>query len=82
MADTMAAIRDFVMEEFVPDDDIDVDETTNLLEEEVVDSLGIFTLVAFIESKFNVSVDAAEVNLQNFETLTSITKLVDSKLAG
>jgi acyl carrier protein len=82
MADTMAAIRDFVMEEFVPDDDIDIDETTNLLEEEVVDSLGIFTLVAFIESKFSVSVDAAEVNLQNFETLTSITKLVDSKLAG
>jgi acyl carrier protein len=82
MADTMAAIRDFVMEEFVPDDDIDIDETTNLLEEEVVDSLGIFTLVAFIESKFSVSVDAAEVNLQNFETLNSITKLVDSKLAG
>jgi acyl carrier protein len=82
MADTMAAIRDFVMEEFVSDDDIDIDETTNLLEEEVVDSLGIFTLVAFIESKFSVSVDAAEVNLQNFETLTSITKLVDSKLAG
>jgi len=82
MADTMAVIKDFVMEEFVPEDDIDIDETTNLLEEEVVDSLGIFTLVAFIESKFGVSVDAAEVNLQNFETLTSITKLVDSKLAG
>ncbi len=82
MADTMTTIKDFVIEEFIPDDDIDLDETTNLLEEEIVDSLGIFTLVSFIEKTFNVSVDAAEVNLGNFETLQTITNLVESKRTG
>ncbi len=80
MADIKAKIKEYIIEEFVPDDDIDVEDDTNLLEEEVVDSLGIFTLVSFIESAFNVSVDAEEVNLDNFETLASITKLVESKM--
>jgi acyl carrier protein len=80
MADIKASIKDYILDEFVPDGDIDVEDNTNLLEEEVVDSLGIFTLVSFIENKFNVSIDAEEVNLDNFETLQSITKLVESKL--
>ncbi len=81
MADIKASIKDYILEEFVPDGDIDVADDTNLLEEEVVDSLGIFTLVSFIENKFNVSIDAEEVNLDNFETLQSIAKLVESKLS-
>lgn len=81
MAEIKASIKDYILEEFVPDGDIDVEDNTNLLEEEVVDSLGIFTLVSFIENKFNVSIDAEEVNLDNFETLQSIAKLVESKLS-
>lgn len=80
MADIKASLKDYILDEFVPDGDIDVEDHTNLLEEEVVDSLGIFTLVSFIENKFNVSIEAEEVNLDNFETLQSITKLVESKL--
>ena len=80
MADIKTNIKDYILEEFVPDGDIDVADDTNLLEEEVVDSLGIFTLVSFIENKFSVSIEAEEVNLDNFETLSSITKLVESKL--
>lgn len=80
MAEIKANIKEYILEEFVPDGDIEVEDNTNLLEEEVVDSLGIFTLVSFIENKFSVSIDAEEVNLDNFETLESITKLVESKL--
>lgn len=79
--DVKAAVKEFILDEFVPDGDVDVEDDTNLLEEEVVDSLGIFTLVSFIEDKFGVSVDAEEVNLENFETVQTIVKLVDSKLS-
>jgi acyl carrier protein len=79
MADIKADIKEYILEEFVPDGDVDVEDDTNLLEEEVIDSLGIFTLISFIEGKFDVSIDAEEVNLDNFETLNNITKLVESK---
>ena len=69
----------YIEEEFVLEgSDVDV-ETANLLEEEVIDSLGIFTLVSFIEDKFGVSVDPEEVNLDNFESVDAVTKLVESK---
>ncbi len=80
MADTKTTLKEYILEEFATEGETTIDDSTNLLEEEVIDSLGIFTLVSFIENKFGVSVDAEEVNLDNFETLERIAKLVDSKL--
>lgn len=79
MADVMPALRQFIMEEFVRDGS-PIDETTNLLEQEIIDSLGIFTLIGFIEDRFGVRVAPEEVNLENFETLDAIASLVDQKL--
>lgn len=79
MADVMPALRQFIMEEFVRDGS-PIDETTNLLEQEIIDSLGIFTLISFIEDRFGVRVAPEEVNLENFETLAAIASLVDQKL--
>jgi acyl carrier protein len=78
--DIRPAIIEYVNEEFVMDGtDVDV-ATANLLEEEIIDSLGIFTLVSFIEDKFGVSVEPEEVNLDNFETVEAIAALVNGKM--
>ncbi|MDJ0953333.1 MAG: acyl carrier protein [Acidimicrobiia bacterium] len=73
-------ITEYIKSEFVKGDTgVDVD-SANLLEEEIIDSLGIFTLVSFIEDKFGVSVEPEEVNLDNFETVSAVTTLVEGKL--
>ena len=78
--DIRPAIIAYINEEFVIDGtDVDI-ATANLLEEEVIDSLGIFTLVSFIEDSFGVSVEPEEVNLDNFETVEAITNLVLAKM--
>jgi acyl carrier protein len=78
----MAAVREqlktYINDEFVKGGDVDV-ENVDLLEEEIVDSLGIFTLIGFIEEKFGVSIDPADINLDNFQTLDTITALVESR---
>ena len=79
MGDVGAALTSFIKEEFI-EDGTEVEDTTNLLEEEIIDSLGIFTLVSFIEEKFGVKVDEEEVNLENFQTVASIEAMVDKKL--
>ena len=79
MAEIKSAIKDFISDEFVTDGS-DIADDTNLLEEEIIDSLGIFTLVSFVEDRFGVKVDPEEVNLENFETLTAIESLVQGKL--
>jgi acyl carrier protein len=71
-------LKTYINDEFVKGGDVDV-ENVDLLEEEIVDSLGIFTLIGFIEEKFGVSIDPADINLDNFQTLDTITALVESR---
>jgi acyl carrier protein len=80
VADVMSQIRQFIIDEFVRNRST-IDETTNLLEQEIIDSLGIFTLIAFIDDRFGVTVAPEEVNLENFETLGAISSLVERKLS-
>lgn len=50
-----------------------------LLEKDVLDSMGIFQVVAFLEDEFGIEVDDAELVSENFETIGSIAELIDSK---
>ncbi len=81
MSDVKAKIKEYILAELAPDGDTELDDDTNLLEEEIVDSLGIFTLVSYIDSTFVITVEPEEVNLDNFETLDTITALVQGKLS-
>ncbi len=78
MASTREEIAKYIQEEFVNDGDAVDLETVDLLEEEIIDSLGIFTLVSFMEEKFGVSIDPTDINLDNFQNLDAITALVDA----
>jgi acyl carrier protein len=82
MQDVNEAVRSYIVEEFA-DEGFDLGELhdgTNLIEDEVLDSLGIMALVGFLEERFEISIDPAEVEIDNFETLSAITHLVTSKL--
>ncbi len=61
---------------------LEVTSTTDLIDAEVLDSLGIFTLVAQLEEAFGISVEAEEVTLDHFDSLSSIAALVTSKAGG
>lgn len=78
MADIRDEIKNYIKQEFPGSSGVDL-EDVDLLEEEIVDSLGIFTLVSFIEDKFGVSIDPADINLDNFQNLDTITELVESR---
>ena len=51
-----------------------------LLENRVIDSLGIFQLVTFIEERFKVTIEDDELLPEHFSSLGSIVTLVESKL--
>jgi acyl carrier protein len=81
MSEIRATIRKFIVDELhsgVETDDLD--DTTFLIEEELIDSLGIMATVSFIEAHWHVEVDAEDVLLENFETIPAIERLVERKL--
>jgi acyl carrier protein len=50
-----------------------------LLERHVLDSLGLFQLVAYLESEFDVEIDDEELVPNNFGTIQDIARLVQEK---
>jgi acyl carrier protein len=50
-----------------------------LLESRILDSLGMFTLVGFLETEFAVEVADEELIPENFKTVQHIARLVESK---
>jgi acyl carrier protein len=56
-----------------------VDEDYPLLEKQVVDSLGMITLISLLEEEFDVEIDDRDVVPTNFRTIKDIAALIDSK---
>ena len=52
-----------------------------LIREHVIDSLGIFQLVSFVEDEFGVEIPDDEVVLENFETIAALVRFIERKRA-
>ena len=58
----------------------DLSDETRLVDEEIIDSLGIFLLLGFIKERFGVDVEPEDVTMENFATVSAITNLVEAKI--
>ncbi len=59
-----------------------VGESESLLDSGLIDSTGIYELVSFVESEFDVRVNDEEIVPENFESIESIARFVDAKRDG
>ena len=53
-----------------------LDRDTRLFSTGIVDSFGVLELIAFLEERFNVEIDPARHELQEFDTVAKIVSLV------
>lgn len=63
---------DLGKQSLVPDED--------LLEQGIIDSLGLLKLVVFIEKTHGIKVMDEEVVPENFQSLNSMVKLIEQKM--
>ncbi len=56
-----------------------VDSRTLLLEERVIDSMGVMELIAFIESNFGIEFTDDDLTVDNFGTIGAIISLINRK---
>jgi len=74
-----AEIYDFIktLKPNVPD----FEPETNLLEEEILDSVAMMELVLWSEEQYGFTVDTDDLTPENFATLTAITEYVEKMSA-
>jgi acyl carrier protein len=73
MTFTDALLR-FVREDLLAGRDVDIDPDTYLFADGVVDSLGILTLIAFVEQQCGRRIPDSEVVMEHFRSVRTIAQ--------
>ncbi|SDI44339.1 Acyl carrier protein [Actinokineospora alba] len=79
----VAAIKAFIIEEFLPDvaaASLQVDY--DLLAGGVIDSLGLLKLIAWVEDRFSVPIGDEDLDPDNFRSVSAIDRFVDTARVG
>ena len=79
-AEHTAAITQFILDEFLPGEDPnELTPSTPLLSTGVIDSVGTIGLMAFLEERFGIRVEAHEADAEHLDTVERIAALVRQK---
>lgn len=83
MDDTTQKIKQFVVDEYMPDVSVDdLDSDYDLMTSGAVDSLGLLQMVAWLETEFDVVVDDSELGPDSFRTVDDIKAFVEKSKAA
>jgi acyl carrier protein len=73
-------IRDFIRREFLfGREDVALSDEQPLIQDGVVDSVGVLQLVGFLERQFDVSIQPDDLVLKNFASISAMADLVSGK---
>jgi acyl carrier protein len=76
--DNTPKIKEFIIEEFMPDVSVDeLESDFDLLAGGVVDSLGLLKVVAWLEAEFDIEVDEGELGPESFRTVAAINDYIE-----
>ena len=77
---TTDTIRDFITHEILHETLANpLGNDDQLVDSGVIDSLGVMTLLSFLEENFSIKIPDSELTPDNFASLSTITALVESQ---
>jgi len=77
---TQETLRGFIVEELHPEATApELTDDYPLLKSGVIDSIGIYQIVGFVESEFGVEIADEELVEDNFGTIGALAAMVDAK---
>ena len=75
-------VKDYILSEFLPGTaPSELGDQTALIQGAILDSLATVQLVAFLEERFGIEIEAHEASIDHLNTLDDIAALVQQKLA-
>ena len=78
MEEYKQAILDYVVKEYLEDDEDDeITFDTELISGGIVDSFSMVSLKRFLENKYEIQIPDADASPEAFDTVNSIAALVD-----
>jgi acyl carrier protein len=79
--DVKEIVKAYILKEFLPGENPDeLTDSTPLITGGILDSLATIKLVAFLEERFQIQIQAHETMIDYLDTISDISQLVSSKL--
>jgi acyl carrier protein len=79
--DVRDSVKAFILEEFLPGEDpAALDDATRLITTGILDSIATVRLVAFLEERYGIELEAHEMSADRLDTLPEIARTVLAKL--
>lgn len=75
------AMRQFIIENFLFEEDENLKEDTSFLENGIIDSTGILELVAFLEETYEITVEDEELIPENLDSIANVVNYLKQKKA-
>ncbi|PYV92678.1 MAG: acyl carrier protein [Acidobacteria bacterium] len=83
MEEINETVKAYILKEFLPGENPDeLTDSTPLITGGILDSIATLKLVAFIEERYGITLQAHEADVENLNTISYITKLIQSKLSS
>ena len=79
--DAIERIRQFVLQKFPHARKRSLSDSDNLLENGIVDSLGVLDLVTFFQQEFSIAVEDEDLTPDNFGSMERMAQFVERGLA-
>ncbi|ALC16866.1 acyl carrier protein [Desulfuromonas soudanensis] len=77
---TKEKIKNFIITELISDGNMtELADTTLLIDSGIIDSLGIMSLLGFLEASFSVQISGEDLIPENFASIASISDLIAQK---
>lgn len=78
--DIQAKLKDYLLMELAADLGIEtLSEEDDLLEQGIIDSMGIMNVIAFMEENFEIAVEDQEIVPDNFQTIKNMEQFIGQK---
>ena len=78
MTQIVESVTEFITQEIIHGSaGKDLDPDLSLLEEGILDSLGLQQLITFLEQKYDITVDDEDLMPENFESVNAIAALIE-----
>lgn len=80
MSNVKREIREFVKENYVLSGELEaLDADHSLMEQGIIDSIGVFALIDFIEQRYSISLSDHEITPENLDSINRIIAFVNHK---
>ncbi len=76
-----AVILEFIRDELL-EEDVDIDEDTSLFRAQLLDSMNLTALIAFLEQTFAIRIGAMDIVYENLDTVRHMVSFVERKRAA